>query len=316
MEYIILIAALVAIVLGADQLVSGAVSISKRMHVSDFVTGAVVIGIGTSLPELIVSVIGAAEGNSDVAIGNVIGSNIFNVFAILGLTSIIMPCPVSKSNLKFEIPFCIFVSVMVMLMSYNFFNGNKPEIGRADGIILILMFLAFMTLSLARGRQNDANRKAAVSEDTTPLWLAAIKTVGGLAVLITGCHFFVDEAVEIAHKIGVNNAFISITLIACGTSLPELAASVAAAAKKTPQMALGNVVGSNIFNITLILGTSSQVAPLGIGGITPIDYLVMIGAALMTLICGIRGKTTRLCGTVMFSCFVAYNAWLISAQIA
>lgn len=316
MDYLILIVALAAVIFGADMLVAGTVSIARKFHISDFVIGAVIIGIGTSLPELTVSIIGAVEGNSDVAIGNVVGSNIFNVLAIFGLTSIIMPVSIPRSNLKFEIPFCIFVSVLLMLMTFNFFCGGPSCIGRFDGMILILLFIVFMSVSFIRDKKAAGNQyHEAREEDRTPLWLAALKTIGGLAILIAGCQIFVDEAVEIARQLGVDNAFISITLIACGTSLPELAASIAAAAKKSPQMALGNIVGSNIFNITLILGISSQVSPLATGGITMVDYIVMIGAALLTLVCRIRGKSTRFCGVVMLACFIAYNAYLINAQL-
>ncbi|MCM1502880.1 MAG: calcium/sodium antiporter [Bacteroidales bacterium] len=319
MEYVILVAALAAIVIGADWLIDGAVAIARRLHISDFVIGAVIIGMGTSLPELIVSVIGAAEGNTDVAVGNVVGSNIFNVLAIFGLTSLIMPISIPKSNMKFEIPFCIFATIMLILMTFNFFNGSSPVIGRLDGIVLILMFMFFMALSLTRGRkttvQHHDSTETHGDSTSASVWPAILKTAAGMAVLVTGCHFFVDEAVAIARNIGVGDAFISITLIACGTSLPELAASIAAAAKKSPQMALGNIIGSNIFNITLILGISSQISPLAARGVTIIDYLVMLAATLMTLVCGIRGKSSRTGGAFMFTCFVAYNIYLIKAQL-
>ncbi|MDE7126963.1 MAG: calcium/sodium antiporter [Bacteroidales bacterium] len=316
MEYLVLIISLAAVIAGADWLIDGAVTTARRLHVSDFVVGAVIIGMGTSMPELIVSMIGAAEGNTDVAIGNVVGSNIFNVLAIFGLTSLIMPMAIPKSNMKFEIPFCIFVTCLMILLTFNFFNGTPPVIGRPDGIVLILMFIIFMALSFIRDRRTFAEQPSASADETdSSLLLALLKAAGGLGILVTGCHFFVDRAVAIAHDLGVDNAFISITLIACGTSLPELAASIAAAAKKSPQMALGNIVGSNIFNITLILGLSSQVSPLATGGITIIDYMVMLGATLFTLICGIRGKSSRFCGAVMFACFIAYNVYLINDQL-
>ena len=153
-------------------------------------------------------------------------------------------------------------------------------------------------------------------EEKTPLWLDVVKVLGGLAVLITSCDFFVDNAVLIAKSFGVNDAFISLTLIACGTSLPELAASVAAALKKNTQLALGNIIGSNIFNITLILGLSSQVMPLNSSGITAVDYAVMIGAAIATVILGWKGKIGRLSGTLLFISFIAYTWYLLSSQIA
>lgn len=315
MEYIILIVSLAGIVFGADFLVAGAVSIARKFKVSDFVIGAAIVGVGTSMPELVVSFIGAVNGNADVAIGNVVGSNIFNVLGILGLTAVLFPVAVDRKNMRFEIPLCIGVSVLLTLLVFNFFNGAPATIGRFDGVILLLLFAFFMWYSFRRDRK-DAPVEEASHEDGTPLWKAILKVAGGLALLISSCDFFVDNAVLIAKSFGVNDAFISLTLIACGTSLPELAASLAAAVKKNTQLALGNIVGSNIFNITLILGLSSQVMPLTSSGITIIDYLVMIGASILPLIFGFRGKIGRLGGAVMVICFVAYNWYLITNQIA
>ena len=315
MEYLILLLSLVGIVFGADFLVAGAVSIAKRLKISDFVIGAAIVGVGTSMPELVVSFMGAIGGNADVAIGNVIGSNIFNVLGILGLTAIFFPVAIDKSNMKFEIPFCIGVSLLVTVLAFNFFNGLAITIGRIDGIVLLLCFAGFMWYSFARDRKNQSKSAEVVEEEKTPMWLAIVKVVGGLALLITSCDLFVDNAVVIAKSFGVNDAFISLTLIACGTSLPELAASVAAAVKKNTQMALGNIVGSNIFNITLILGLSSQALPLTASGITGFDYMVMIAAALFPMLFGFKGKVGRAGGILLFVCFVAYNVYLINNQI-
>ncbi len=315
MEYLILIASLAGIVFGADCLVSGAVSLARRYRVSDFVIGAAIVGVGTSMPELVVSFMGAVNGNADVAIGNVVGSNIFNVLGILGLTALFFPVAIEKKNMKFEIPLCIAVSVLLMILALNFFDGTAATIGRADGWILLLSFVGFMWYSFARDRKDGNESAEQLTDAESPLWLAIVKVVGGLALLIVSCDFFVDNAVLIAKRFGVNDAFISLTLIACGTSLPELAASVAAAVKKNTDMALGNIVGSNIFNITLILGLSSQVMPLTSAGITSVDYIVMIVAAVLILLIGFTGKINRISGLLMFICFVAYNWYLISNQI-
>ena len=314
MEYLILIISLAGIVFGADFLVAGAVSVARKFKVSDFVIGAAIVGVGTSMPELVVSFLGALGGNADVAIGNVVGSNIFNVLGILGLTALLFPVAIGRKELKFEIPLCIGVSLLLMVLALNFFNGTPAVISRIDGIVLLLIFAGFMWYSFAHDRKS-ATEQESITEETTPLWLAIVKIVGGLALLITSCDLFVDNAVLIAKSFGVNDAFISLTLIACGTSLPELAASLAAAMKKNTALALGNIVGSNIFNITLILGLSSQVMPLNSVGITAMDYAVMIVAALMPLIFGLRGKVGRVGGAMMFICFVAYNWYLISNQI-
>lgn len=315
MEYVILIVSLVGIVLGADWLVAGAVSIARKYKVSDFVIGAAIVGVGTSMPELVVSFIGAVQGNADVAIGNVVGSNIFNVLGILGITALFFPIAISKDNMKFEIPFCILVSVLLTLLAMNFFNGTPATIGRVDGLILLVLFAFFMWYSFRRDMKNAQNAETSAPEDKVSIWMSVVKVAVGLAVLITSCDFFVDNAVSIAKSFGVNDAFISLTLIACGTSLPELAASVAAAVKKNTQLALGNIIGSNIFNITLIIGLSSQVMPLTSGGITIVDYIVMIAAVIITLLLGFTGRISRVAGGFMFLSFVGYTWYLLSTQM-
>lgn len=316
MEYLILILSLAGIVLGADFLVKGAVVVARKCRVSSFVIGAVIVGIGTSLPELVVSTVGAIGGNSEVAIGNVVGSNIFNVFAILGLTALFFPIAVSRENMKFEIPFCIAVSVLLMLLVYNFFVGGEPRLGRWDGAALLLVFTSFMWISLRRGKSSAATVGESVEEVNKSLWFAAFSILGGLAALIVSSNFFVDEAVAIARKLGVSDAFISITLLACGTSLPELAASVTAAVKKDTDMALGNIIGSNIFNVTMILGTASLITPLTTGKIGLVDYGAMILAAVLPMIFGIRGKITRFEGLLMLLCYAAYTWYIVTYVMA
>lgn len=313
MEYIILLVSLFGIVYGANFLVNGAVAVARKFNVSDFVIGAVIVGVGTSMPEFLVSFIGALEGNADVAIGNVVGSNIFNVLAILGITAMLFPIAMDKANVKFEIPLCIGVSVLLTLLAFDFFAGGNCAIGRADGLILVAAFVGYMWYSFYKERKKRTKEKT-VETDNTPMWLSVIKVTGGLTLLIISCDFFVDNAVLIAQSFGVNDAFISLTLIACGTSLPELAASVAAAIKKNSRIALGNIVGSNIFNITFILGLSSQVTPLTSAGITLTDYIVMIAAAVLLLLWGFIGRIGRFAGAVMFICFVIYNFYLITTQ--
>ena len=316
MEYLILVLALAGIVFGADTLVAGSVAVARRYRVSDFVIGAAIVGIGTSMPELTVSFLGALRGNAEVAIGNVVGSNIFNILGILGITAIFFPIAVTKENIRFEIPVCIAVSVL--LTALVFLSGS-PTISRADGIILLLVFAGFMWYSFYRDRKINHLQQSSeqtAEKPSTPLWLSILKIIGGLGVLIVSCDIFVDDAVKIARQLGLNDAFISITLIACGTSLPELAASIAAAVKKNTQLALGNIVGSNIFNIGLILGLSAQVTPLSSSAITPVDYVVMIGAAVLPLLLGLKGKIGRLGGVLMLGSFVAYTWYLLSMQLS
>lgn len=313
MEYLYLLLCLAAIVFSADWLVAGAVTIAKRFKISDFVIGAVIVGVGTSFPELVVSSIGAIGGNAEIAIGNVVGSNIFNVFGILGLTAIVAPVAVSRENKKFDLPFCLGVSLLVLLLVFNFFTGGEAVLGRIDGLIMLALFAFFMFKSLKNNKKQETTSDEVITNKQLAFGIA--KVVLGLATLIVSSRFFLKNAIVIAKSWGVNDAFIAITLVACGTSLPELAASIMAAVKKNTQLALGNVIGSNIFNLTLILGTASQITPLTSGDIKIVDYGVMTLAAILPFALGLDGKLSRLEGTLMFLCFVAYNIYLLSTQM-
>lgn len=307
MDYIFLLVSLLGIVVGANQLISGSVALARRFQLSDFVIGAVIVGIGTSFPELLVSTFGAIQGSSDIAIGNVVGSNIFNIFGILGITAIFFPIAISRENMRFELPLCFAASLLAMLLTYNFFIGdNAPQINRLDGAILLICFTIFFVYSLIRDKKNNLPTTVAPTLPQQPLWLSVLRTVGGLAVLILSCDYFIEEAIIIARAWGLSEAFISVTLIACGTSLPELAAAIASAYKKNTQMALGNVIGSNIFNATLILGISAQITPLTLTGINYLDYTAMILATVIVPILGYKGKINRWAGMFMFACFIAY----------
>jgi len=315
MEYIILIISLLAIVVGADRFVGASAAIARRLKISDFVIGAVVVGFGTSFPELLVSLKGAVSGNSDVALGNVVGSNIFNVLGILGVFSMLFPIATSRENIRRDAPFCFGVSVLLLLIAFDFFTKGETLISRIDGVVLLAVFTFFMWMTLSKGGQDSSGEIEVQASSRKPLWYSITVAIVGLSVLILGCHFFVEQAVVIARNFGVSDAYISITLIACGTSLPELAASVAAALKKNTQMALGNVIGSNIFNITLILGASSLIRPLHSPDIVLTDYLVMTGAALLLMIFATtKVRISRFEGLLLVLAFVAYNIWLLSMQ--
>ena len=209
-----------------------------------------------------------------------------------------------------KIPLCIFLSVLLMLLAFNFFNGSVTVVGRIDGLILIGIFAWYMWRSF-KGQKKQEAKPEEIQAQTGSVWIAILKVVGGLAVLVTSCDFFVDNAIKIARSWNMSEAAISITLIACGTSLPELAASITAALKKNTEMALGNIIGSNIFNISLILGICSQVCPLSSAGITVFDYCVMIAAAVLTLFLGLDGKINRWEGLIMFTAFVGYSIYLL-----
>lgn len=315
MAYILLLVAFVAIIFGANWFVDGAVAVARKLKVSDFVIGAVIVGVGTSLPELVVSMKGAFDGNASVSIGNVVGSNIFNVLAILSVTAIAYPVTITRDNLRKDLPLCLLTSVVLLLLTFNLFNGTKPSLGRFDGLLLLVCFALFMWRSLQSSKSSGEVVEEETEAKPTSLGKAVAMIFGGVCVLILGCDTFVDQAIVIARQLGVSDAFISITLIACGTSLPELAASVAAALKKNTQLALGNIVGSNLFNISLILGLSSQVITLQAPNITWVDYAVMIGSVVMVGLLGVRGKLTRGAGALMFLCFIGYLIYLVGGQM-
>lgn len=315
MEYVILIISLLAIVFGADRFVGASAAIARRLKISDFVIGAVVVGFGTSFPELLVSLKGAISGNADVAIGNVVGSNIFNVLGILGVTALLFPIATTRENIRRDAPFCVGVSVLLVLLAFDFFTKGETLISRIDGIVLLAVFAFFLWITLRKGSQDSSDDTQVKLFNEKPLWYSITVAIVGLSVLIIGCHFFVEKAVVIARNFGVSDAYISITLIACGTSLPELAASITAAFKRNTQIALGNVIGSNILNILFILGTSSLVRPLHSPDIVLTDYLVMTGAALLLMIFATtKVRISRFEGLLMLAAYVAYNIWLFSMQ--
>ena len=255
------------------------------------------------MPELVVSLIGIINGSSDVAVGNVIGSNIFNILGILGLTALIFPIKIKKLNVKFDIIYCLSVSVLLALLVFVVNNGI---INIVSGVALLILFGIYTWVSFW------CNEKTKLDDiKKEPLWQSILKIVGGLAILIISCDYFIENSIELALNWGLNESVISLTLIACGTSLPELAASVVAAFKKNTDLALGNIIGSNIFNITVILGICSLVSPLDSIGIGIMDYLIMIVAAIAVFVCSVNGRIGRISGGLMLLSFIAYTCWLI-----
>ena len=307
MLYFIIILSLFGIYFGAELLVTGSTLIAKKYNISNFITGAIIVGIGTSMPEFVTSLIGTLNGNYDIAVGNVVGSNIFNILGILGITAIIAPVVISKNNIKFDVPFCIEISFLLYFLVHNFFWNDLNKIDRYDGWVLLFLFTSYMWFSIAI--------KGEEAEDVhieCKTWPNVLKIIFGLSILIFFCKLFVDKSVILAKDFGVSDATISLTLIACGTSLPELAASIVAAIKKNTQLALGNIIGSNIFNITFILGICSQFSTLSSPGITKFDYIVMILAACVPYACYKMMKINRFVGFLMLCSFIAYTIYLLN----
>lgn len=310
-----IVAGLVMILVGSDWLVDGASGIARKYGISEFIIGMTIVGIGTSMPELVSSAISAIGGHGDMAIGNVTGSNICNVLLILGVTALISPIGYTKSNIRKDIPFAIGVSLFLMLMLYNgfglFHEMGTPGISRMDALYLLLIFVVFMIDSFKSAKKGGGEEE----EDVKPMSMgkALVFIVLGLAGLVFGGRFFVDHTVSVAERFHVSEAFISITLMAVGTSLPELATCVVAAMKGKNQLALGNVIGSNIFNIALIIGVSGLISPFEIQSISTIDMVMVLVSILMLWMAAFtfkRGKLDRIEGAIFLLVYVGYIAYL------
>ena len=312
LQALLLVGGLVLIVKGADWLVDGASGIARRFGLSEFVIGLTIVGMGTSAPEMVVSFIGAIQGNADISIGNVVGSNIMNTLLILGLTAIILPMAVTPSNKKRDIPVNVLITVILIVLGlkYTITGLGSNGLSRVDGGILLAIFIVYMWNCFQNGQ---------VEQEDTPakqrsIWLSILMIAGGLAGLIIGGNFFVDNATELARAMGVSDKFIAITILAGGTSMPELATCVVAAAKKKGQLALGNIIGSNVFNILLILGGSALIHPLSFQNITYVDLGVLLVSALAlvsALFIGKKDKIDRLDGSLFLLIWAAYMGWLI-----
>ncbi len=277
MEYLFLVVGLALILGGANYLTDGSAALAQRFKVSEFIIGLTIIAIGTSTPELVVSVLSAIGGQSDMAIGNVVGSNLFNTFVILGICAIVAPISLTRSNIRRDIPIGFAVALILLACGYS------GVISRAVGVVFVILYLLLMWYTVRSSKPEAGDAPDAPStEKPKPMWLTLLMIVGGLAALVGGGDLFLDSATTIARSWGISESVIAITLVAGGTSLPELASSIVSLVKGKADMALGNVIGSNTANILLILGSSASVTPLTLGSITIIDlYLVALSSLLL-----------------------------------
>ena len=313
-DVICILVGLVMILVGSDWLVDGASGVARKYGISEFVIGMTIVGIGTSMPELVSSAISAIGGHGDMALGNVTGSNICNVLLILGVTALISPIGYTKSNIRKDIPLALAVSLFLLLVLYNGFGlfGGVPGISRADALYLLLFFVIFMIDSFKSGKQEAAEEE---NEEVKPMPIgkAVVLIVLGLAGLVFGGRIFVDHTVNIAEQFHVSEAFISITLMAVGTSLPELATCVVAAMKGKNQLALGNVIGSNIFNILLIIGASGLISPFEIQSISAVDMAMVVVVVVMLWMAALTFKKReldRIEGAIFLLCYIGYITYL------
>lgn len=321
MNLLLLIGGLLLILLGANGLTDGAAAVAKRFRIPDIVIGLTIVAFGTSAPELTVSVSSALKGSADIAIGNVVGSNIFNTLMIVGCTALFAPIIVSRNTLLKEIPLCILASLALLICGNDaaLDGGTLNQIGRSDGLLLLCFFAIFLSYTFAiashPASSGEPGKEGEEEIRQLPLWRAAAYIVGGLGALIVGGDCFVGGASGIARSLGVSESVIGLTLVAGGTSLPELATSIVAALKKNPEIAIGNVVGSNLFNIFMVLGCSATITPLHLTGITNLDLWVLAGSGVLLWLFGVffRKRTiTRIEGSILVACYVGYTAWLIA----
>lgn len=324
-----LLAGLILILFGANFLTDGAASVAKRLGVSDLLVGLTVVAFGTSTPELVISVISAVQGNAGVAIGNIVGGNIFNILAIIGITAIVRPMKVEPGLLTKDIPLVVLSSLVLLAMGNSRLldSADASILSRVDGIVLLLFFAIFLryTFSLVKvpsGGENNPDAEIKKIEDASgrlmSVWKSLLWIFLGLGALIYGGDRFVDGASGIAAGFGVSDAVIGLTVVAVGTSLPELATSIAAALKGNADMAIGNVIGSCIFNAFMVLGCAATVRPLPFGSIGNFDLLVMTGACFLFWLFGqfFKKRTiTRLEGLTMTLCYIAYVVILVIKAI-
>lgn len=313
-QILILLAGLLLILLGANYLVDGSSSVAKRFGISEFVIGLTIVGIGTSTPEMVVSFMSSFQGKADMAIGNVVGSNIFNVVAILGITALIAPLTITKSNLRKDIPLNIGVTLLLILlgMNYTIFGYGEDKLSRIDGIILLAIF-AWYLYSSFKSDTPDQDEEGDIKVLSMPVSILMI--VGGLAGLIIGGKLFVNSATELARMFGVSDKFIAITVMAAGTSMPELATCAVAAFKGRGQLALGNILGSNISNILLILGGAALINPLSFTGMTTVDLGTILLSTVFIFLSAIFFKKKQLDraeGVILLMIEFCYMWYLIS----
>lgn len=297
---------LVAIMKGADWLTDGAAAVARRLGVPSIVVGLTIVAVGSSMPEFVVSVFSSIKGNAGMAIGNVLGSNIFNLLGILGITALILPIQMHHGNVRNDVPFAVLSSLVLCIVAWD------GVVGRSEALLMLSLFMVFMsyTLALAHSQEPDADAEAPVS---------MAKAIGlcvlGLAFLLVGGEVLVDGGVGAARLMGMSEALVALTFVSIGTSLPELAASVVAARKGDHGMALGNVVGSVVFNVFFVLGTAGTINPLPVEGVSTLSFAALLACSiLLWIFCRFGQKTyvlTRAEGAVLVAALVGYYIWLI-----
>lgn len=304
MQLILLVIGFVMLIKGADLFVEGAASIAERFGIPQLVVGLTIVAMGTSAPEAAVSIASALKGSADITVGNIVGSNILNIFIILGLTAVITMVPVGITTVKYEIPYMILITVLFLGMGIT---GNKITL--VEGVFLWIAFIAYLVYLLLQAKKN---KEEAQEENKKPIWLLLLLTIGGLALVVWGSDVTVDAASNIAKAMGMSERFIGLTIVALGTSLPELCTSVSAATKGKADIAIGNIVGSNVFNILFVVGTTALITPVAFTQNFVVDTTVAILSGVLLWVAVVLQKgLKRMAGVIMLVAYAGYFVYLI-----
>lgn len=306
-DILLVVAGVVLVIWGASKLTGGAVGVAERLRVPQIVIGLTIVSVGTSAPELFVSLMSALNDTPDMAVGNIVGSNIFNVLVIAGVAAVVCPISIGRDTVRRDLPVSIVASLVFVAMCID------GEVGRLDAAALMAGFVAYMVYTVRVGMRGAAEAEGVASRPM-PLWKSALFVVAGLAALIFGGDIFVDGASGVARSLGVSDALIGLTIVAGGTSLPELATSIVAARKGNSDIAIGNVIGSNVFNILMILGLTGAVSPMRISGVTAVDMGVLVlSCFLLWMFCYTKHTVSRWEGAVMAAAYGGYLFHLVTA---
>lgn len=317
MSYLLLIVGIVLVLWGADKLTDGATALARRFQVSDLVIGLTVVAFGTSLPEFVTSFTAVLHHYEAISMGNIVGSNIFNTLLIVGASALTYPIWVSRSSLSKDIPFALLASMALLVLCQDtvFAGAEEQVITMGDGLILLLFFAIFMYYTFSIARSTDTNSESETASALAyGMWRIAAYIVLGLAGLIFGGNFFVEAASDLARSWGVSEHIIGLTIVAGGTSLPELATSIVAARKGNSAIAIGNVIGSNIFNIFFVVGVCALVSPISAASITPVDLLLLVGSIL--LLWGFAFTNRKISRWEGFSLILVYLLYLANSIFA
>lgn len=306
-EIILIIVSIAVVLWGADRFTDGACGLARRLKVSELVIGLTVVALGTSLPEFMVSFMSVLRGSSDMSVGNIIGSNVFNILVILGASALMRTLAIEKSLLQRDLPICILVTVMLTV-----FARSSGEIARWEGLMLVVFFIAYLYVAYIVAKRDRKAQTPSPAGEVMSLWRSFLLIMLGMGALVVGGHVLVDNAAEVAREWGVSESVIGMTILAGGTSLPELATSVMAARKGSMGLAFGNVIGSNVFNIAFVIGTCSSIRPMAVTEIATTDWMVFVGSCLLVwLVAWTSRKLSRWEGALLVLCYLSYLVSLL-----